>query len=141
MWWLLKTLVAFLLMAVFVMFLVQNNELVSLWPFSGMEWFPWDKVGTSVIYFVLFCLGYFSGRVSAWSAYAPLRAAFRKQKRENKVLSKEHEKLNHEHERLNIERDKLNQQITTLQEKSDKVSGFSLNKKIKGWFGKPSSED
>lgn len=141
MWWLLKTLVAFLLMAVFVMFLVQNNELVSLWPFSGMEWFPWDKVGTSVIYFVLFCLGYFSGRVSAWSAYAPLRAAFRKQKRENKVLSKEHEKLNHEHEKLNLERDKLNQQITTLQEKSDKVSDFSLNKKIKGWFGKPSSED
>jgi len=137
MWWLLKTLIAFLLMALFVVFLVQNNELVSLWPFSGMDWFPWEKIGTSVIYFVLFCLGYFAGRLSAWSAYAPLRVAFRKQKKENKALYKEHEKLNHEHE-------KLNQQITTLQEeaeKSDKAGGFSLNKKIKGWFAKSSSED
>ena len=137
MWWLLKTLIAFLLMALFVVFLVQNNELVSLWPFSGMDWFPWEKVGTSVIYFVLFCLGYFSGRLSAWSAYSPLRVAFRKQKKENKALYKEQEKLNHEHE-------KLNQQITTLQEeaeRSDKAGKFSLNKKIKGWFAKSSSED
>lgn len=137
MWWLFKTLVTFLFMAFFVVFLVQNNEIVPLWPFTGMEWFPVEKVGTSVIYFVLFCLGYFFGRLSAWSAYAPLRAMLRKQKKENKVLSKEHEKLNHEHE-------KLNQQYTTLQEeadKADKAHRFSLNKKIKGWFAKPSAED
>lgn len=75
--------------------------------------------------------------MSAWSAYAPLRATLRKQKKANKALSKEHEKLNHEHE-------KLNQQISTLQEEAEKAErkdGFSLNQKIKGWFSKPSAED
>lgn len=137
MWWLLKTLIAFLLMIFFVVFLVQNNEIVPLWPLTNMEWFPVEKVGTSVVYFVLFCLGYLAGRFSAWSAYAPIRTMLRKQKKENKVLSKEHEKLNHEHE-------KLNQQYTTLQEENEKVEKahrFSLSKKIKGWFSKPSVEE
>lgn len=137
MWWLLKTLIAFLLMIFFVVFLVQNNEIVPLWPLTNMEWFPVEKVGTSVVYFVLFCLGYLAGRFSAWSAYAPIRTMLRKQKKENKVLSKEHEKLNHEHE-------KLNQQYTTLQEENEKVEKahrFSLSKKIKGWFSKPSIEE
>lgn len=137
MWWLLKTLIAFLLMICFVVFLVQNNEIVPLWPLTNMDWFPVEKVGTSVVYFVLFCLGYLAGRFSAWSAYAPIRTMLRKQKKENKVLSKEHEKLNHEHE-------KLNQQYTTLQEeneKAEKAHRFSLSKKIKGWFSKPSVEE
>jgi cell division protein FtsB len=135
--WLLKILIAFPVLAFFVVFLVQNNELVTLWPFTGMDWFPVEKVGTSVVYFILFSLGWFIGRLSAWSAYAPLRATLRQQKKENKVLSKEHEKLNHEHE-------KLNQQYTNLQEEADKSgirSGFSLNKKIKGWFAGSSDED
>jgi cell division protein FtsB len=137
MWWLFKTLIAFLFLAFFVIFLVQNNELVSLWPLTGMDWFPVEKVGTSVVYFILLCLGYFFGRISAWSAYAPLRAMLRQQKKENKVLSKEHEKLNHEHE-------KLNQQYTNLQEEADKAeksNKFSLNKKIKRWFSKSSEEN
>ena len=136
MWWLLKTLIAFLFLAFFVIFLVQNNELVGLWPLTDMSWFPVEKVGTSVVYFVLLCLGYFFGRISAWSAYAPLRAMLRQQKKENKVLSKEHEKLNHEHE-------KLNQQYTNLQEEADRAdrnNKFSLNKKIKRWFSKSSEE-
>lgn len=134
MWWLLKTLVAFLFLALFVVFLVQNNELVSLWPLTNVGV---EKIGTSVVYFVLFCFGYFCGRFSAWSAYAPLRSMLRKQKKENKVLSKEHEKLNHEHE-------KLNQQYTTLQEETDKAEKAhksSFSKKIKGWFAKPSKEE
>ena len=133
----LKLLIVFLLFVLFVVFLLQNNELVPLWPLTGMDWFPVQEVGTSIVYFVLFCLGWFFGRISAWSAYAPLRTMLRKQKKENKVLSKEHEKLNHEHE-------KLNQQYTTLQEEADKVekaNKFSLNKKIKGWFSKGTPED
>lgn len=129
--WLLKILIMLPLLTAFVMFLVQNNELVALWPVPDL------KIAVSVVYFVLFCLGYFFGRLAAWSAYAPLRAKLRKQKKENKVLSKEHEKLNHEHE-------KLNQQITTLQEEADKAdrgNGFSLNKKIKGWFSKSTNEE
>lgn len=133
--WLLKWLIALPLLVFFVMFLTQNNELVPLWPLTDMESFPVQQVAVSVVYFVLFALGYFFGRLSAWSAYAPLRAALRKQKKENKVLSKEHEKLNHEHE-------KLNQQVATLQEEAEgQKSGFSLNKKIKGWFSKPSVAD
>lgn len=122
--WLLKVLIALPLLTAFVMFLVQNNEMVSLWPIPDLE------IAVSVVYFVLFCLGYFFGRLAAWSAYAPLRATLRKQKKENKVLSKEQEKLSH--------------QITTLQEEADKVekkSSFSLNKKIKGWFSRPAEED
>ncbi len=129
--WLLKILIMLPLLTAFVMFLVQNNELVALWPVPDL------KIAVSVVYFVLFCLGYFFGRLSAWSAYAPLRATLRQQKKQNKALSKEHEKLNHEHE-------KLNQQITTLQEeadKADKGTGFSLNRKIKGWFSKSANED
>ena len=129
--WLLKILIMLPLLTAFVMFLVQNNELVALWPIPDL------KIAVSVVYFVLFCLGYFCGRLSAWSAYAPLRAKLRKQKKENRVLSKEHEKLNHEHE-------KLNQQISTLQEEADRVergNGFSLNKKIKGWFSKPTNDE
>ncbi|MBR2274391.1 MAG: hypothetical protein IJ864_06180 [Alphaproteobacteria bacterium] len=135
--WLLKILIAFPLLAFLVVFLVQNNELVPLWPLTGAEWFPLEKVSTSIVYFLLFCLGWFMGRLSAWSAYAPLRSMLRKQKKENKVLSKEHEKLNHQHE-------KLNQQYTNLQEEAEKVEKahrFSLNKKIKGWFSKSTTED
>ncbi|MCM1324218.1 MAG: hypothetical protein NC218_08645 [Acetobacter sp.] len=133
--WLLKWLIALPLLMFFVMFLVQNNEIVPLWPLTDMEWVPVQAVGTSVVYFVLFCIGYLCGRIAAWSAYAPLRATLRRQKKENKVLSKEHEKLNQEHE-------KLNQQVASLQEEADThKSGFSLNKKIKGWFSKPSIED
>ena len=128
--WLIKI----LLMALFMVFLVQNNnDLVSVWPIPESSL----MVGVSVVYLAMFCLGYLYGRMSAWSAYAPLRATLRKQKKANKMLSKEHEKLNHEHE-------KLNQQISTLQEEADKAdrkNGFSLNQKIKGWFSKPSAED
>ena len=137
MWWLIKAIVTFLLLICFVIFLVQNNELVGLWPLTDFEWLPFEKISVSVVYFVLFCLGFLCGRFSAWSAYAPLRAMLRKQKKENKALSKEHEKLNHEHE-------KLNQQYTSLQEeaeKSDKAKGFSLNKKLGKWFGSSNSED
>ena len=132
-----KLLIVFSLFVLLVVFLLQNNELVQLWPFTAMDWFPVQKVSTSIVYFVLFCFGWFWGRIAAWAAYAPLRALLRKQKKENKVLSKEHEKLNHEHE-------KLNQQYTNLQEeaeKADKVNRFSLNKKIKGWFSKDTIDD
>ena len=129
--WLLKILISLPLLTLFVMFLVQNNELVALWPIPDLE------IAVSVVYFVLFCLGYVFGRLAAWSAYAPLRTKLKKQKKEHKILSKEHEKLNHEHE-------KLNQQMTTLQEEVDNEASkvtFSLNKKIKSWFAKPSAED
>ncbi len=124
--WLIKI----LLMALFFVFLVQNNEMVNVWPI------PKDNltVAVSVVYLVLFCVGYLCGRLSAWAAYAPLRATVRKQKKENKLLSKEHEKLNQEHE-------KLNQQISSLQEEAEKADRFSLNRKIKGWFSKPSVDD
>ena len=137
MWWFLKAIVTILLLACFVIFLVQNNELVGLWPITDLECFPFEKISVSIVYFVLFCLGFLCGRFSAWSAYAPVRAMLRQQKKENKALSKEHEKLNHEHE-------KLNQQIVSLQEeaeKNDKAKSFSLNKKIKGWFGSSSNEN
>ena len=129
--WLLKVLISLPLLTLFVMFLVQNNELVAVWPIPDIE------VAVSVVYFVLFGLGYLFGRIASWSAYAPLRANLRKQKKENKQLSKEHEKLNNEHE-------KLNQQVTSLQEEREKQggeSGFSLNKKIKGWFSQPSNDE
>ena len=45
---------------------------------------------------------------------------------------------------LSLASGKLNQQITSLQEeaeKNEKANGFSLNRKIKGWFSKPSVED
>lgn len=129
--WLIKVIISLPLLGACVLFLVQNNELVDLWPFYGL------KIAVSVVYFVLFCLGYLCGRVAAWSAYAPLRAKLKKQKKANKMLSKEHEKLNNEHE-------KLNQQFSSLQEeviKVDRNNGFSLNKKIKGWFSKPSLDD
>ena len=127
--WILKILIAFPLLGFFIVFLIQNNEIVPLWPLTNMEWFPVERVGTSIVYFVLFCLGYFFGRLSAWSAYAPLRSLLRQQKKENKVLSKEHAKLNHEHE-------VLNQQITSLQEaeKQAKAARPTLAQKIKAWF-------
>ena len=127
--WLLKLLITLPLLTLFVLFLVQNNEMVALWPVPDLE------IAVSVVYFVLFCLGYVFGRISGWSAYAPVRAKLKEQKKENKLLSKEKVKLNTEHE-------KLNHQITTLKEevvKSDK--GFSLNKKIKGWFSKSSDDE
>ena len=75
------------------------------------------------------------GRIAAWSAYAPLRSKVRQQRKEHKILSKEHEKLN-------LERDKLNQQVSSLQDEvGGKNTGFSLNKKIKGWFSHPSADD
>lgn len=127
--WILKLLIAFPLLAFFIVFLVQNNEIVPLWPLTNMEWFPVERVGTSIVYFVLFCLGYFFGRLSAWSAYAPVRSLLRQQKKENKVLSKEHAKLNHEHE-------VLNQQITSLQEaeKQARANAPKLGQRIKNWF-------
>lgn len=127
--WILKILIAFPLLGFFIVFLIQNNEIVPLWPLTNMEWFPVERVGTSIVYFVLFCLGYFCGRLSAWSAYAPIRSLVRQQKKENKVLSKEHAKLNHEHE-------VLNQQITSLQEaeKQAKAARPTFGQKIKGWF-------
>jgi cell division protein FtsB len=127
--WFLKFLIALPLLGFFIVFLVQNNEIVSLWPFTDMEWFGVERVGTSIVYFVLFCLGYFCGRLSAWSAYAPLRALLRQQKKENKVLSKEHAKLNHEHEILN-------QQVSSLQEaeRQAKAARPSFGNKIKRWF-------
>jgi len=129
--WLIKIIA----MALFLVFLVQNNsELVAVWPIPADDL----MVGVSVVYLVLFCLGYFYGRLSAWSSYAPLRAKLKQQKKENKQLSKEHEKLSQEHV-------KLNQQITSLQEEAEKGEsrgeGFSLNQKIKGWFSKPAAED
>ncbi len=128
--WLIKV----LLLAFFLVFLVQNNtELVGLWPIPESTF----MVGVSVVYLALFFFGYLCGRISAWSAYAPLRAQLRKQKKENKVLTKEHEKLNVEHE-------KLNHQITSLQEEADRAeraNGFSLNQKIKKFFSRPSLED
>ena len=128
--WLLKVLISLPLLTLFVMFLVQNNELVALWPIPDL------KIAVSIVYFVLFGLGYLCGRLAAWSAYAPVRATIRKQKKENKQLTKEHEKLNHEH-------DKLNQQVNSLQEEVDKKGGsvFSLNKKIKGWFSHPLNDE
>ncbi len=135
--WLLKTLIVLPLLVLVGIFLLQNNEIVTLWPF------PDSNVSLSVVYFMLLCLGYLFGRYAAWSAYAPLRAQLRKQKKENKILAKERERLNTEHEKLSFEREKLNQQIASMQEETSDVSksGFSLNKKIKGWFSKPSIED
>jgi uncharacterized membrane protein YciS (DUF1049 family) len=128
--WLLKVLISLPLLTLFVMFLVQNNELVALWPIPDL------KIAVSIVYFVLFGLGYLCGRLVAWSQYAPVRATIRRQKKENKQLTKEHEKLNHEH-------DKLNQQVSSLQEEVEKKggSGFSLNKKIKGWFSHPLNDE
>ena len=129
--WLLKVLISLPLLTMFVMFLVQNNELVALWPIPDL------KIAVSVVYFVLFGLGYIFGRLAAWSAYAPLRLKLKQQKKEHKILSKENEKLNIKHE-------KLNQQVTSLQEGLDSDGSkkfFSLNKKIKNWFAKPSAED
>ena len=130
--WLLKVLVSIPLLTLFVVFLVQNNELVALWPIPDLE------IAVSVVYFVLFCLGYLIGRLVAWMQYAPVRATIRQQKKQNKQLTKEHQ-------RLNIEHEKLNQQVSSLQEevdsKSDKKLSFSLNKKIKGWFSHPSVDD
>lgn len=125
--WLVKV----LLLALFLVFLVQNNnDLVAVWPIPESSL----VVGVSVVYLAMFFIGYFYGRFSAWVAYSPVRSMLKKQKKENKLLSKEHEKLSHEHE-------KLNQQMTTLQNETEKgeqkKSFFSLNKKIKGWFSKP----
>ena len=129
--WLLKVLISLPLLTMFVMFLVQNNELVALWPIPDL------KIAVSVVYFVLFWLGYIFGRLVAWSAYAPLRVKLKQQKKEHKILSKENEKLNIKHE-------KLNQQVTFLQEGFENAGNkkfFSLDKKIKSWFAKPSAED
>ena len=130
--WLLKVLISLPLLTLFVMFLVQNNELVALWPIPDL------KIAVSIVYFVLFGLGYLCGRMAAWSAYAPLRSMVRKQRKEHKQLSKEHEKLN-------LERDKLNQQVNSLQveveERGGKNTVSSLNKKIKGWFSHPTQGD
>ena len=129
--WLLKVLISLPVLTMFVMFLVQNNEFVALWPFPDLQ------IAVSVVYFVLFCLGYLCGRLAAWSSYAPLRSMIRKQRKENKLLSKEHEKLNLEHE-------KLNQQVVLLQDevdnKNEKNTSFSLNEKIKGWFSHPETD-
>ena len=65
--WLLKVLISLPLLTLFVMFLVQNNELVALWPIPDL------KIAVSIVYFVLFGLGYLCGRLAAWSAYAPVR--------------------------------------------------------------------
>ncbi len=131
-------LVKILLFALFLVFLVQNNtELVGIWPISDASSESTMMVGVSVVYLIMFFLGYFCGRFSAWSAYAPLRMQLRRQKKENKVLSKEHEKLNIEHE-------KLNHQFSSLQvetEKNENKRGFSFNQKIKKFFSKPSLED
>ena len=63
--WLIKI----LLMALFLVFLVQNNnDLVSVWPIPESSL----MVGVSVVYLAMFCLGYLYGRMSAWSAYEKL---------------------------------------------------------------------
>ena len=128
--WLLRVIILLPLLFVFVMFLIQNNELVTVWPIPDL------KINVGIVYFLLMCLGYFFGRLCAWRADAPLRAKLKKQQKENKVLFKEHEKLNQQHE-------KLNQQFTTLQEEAEKSEkgGFSLNKKIQSWFSRPSQDD
>lgn len=129
--WLIKI----LLMALFLVFLVQNNnDLVSVWPIPESSLMVWrERLSIWQCSVWAICTGVC--RHGRLMRRLGLRSESRK--KQIKMLSKEHEKLNHEHE-------KLNQQISTLQEEADKAdrkNGFSLNQKIKGWFSKPSAED
>ncbi len=125
--WLLKVLISLPILTGFVLFLVQNNELVKLWPVDGLQ------IAVSVVYFVLFVLGYIIGRISAWCAYSPLRAKIKSSKKENKALSKEHHKLNKEHE-------KLNQKINLIHEEEIK-NHTSFKMKVQNWFKRPAEDN
>lgn len=125
-----KMLIGIPLLVVILIFAFVNNDLAnfSLWPF-GLE----ITVSLSVAIVFLIFLGFVIGGFFSWLSYAPVRKALRKQKKQNKRLSKEQQKMLKEMEGLH-------ENLASLKELEDKMPKPSLGEKFKGMF-RPAKKD
>lgn len=92
-----KWLIGLPLLLVILIFAFVNNDLATfnLWPFY-IE--ITVSLSVAIVFFIVF--GFFFGHLYSWMSYAPVRKALRKQKKQNKKLSKEQLKLVKEMEGL-----------------------------------------
>lgn len=92
-----KMLIGLPVVAILLVFAFVNNDLAtfSLWPFNIQVTV---SLSVAVLFFV--ALGFVLGSFFSWLSYAPIRASLRRQKKQNKQLSKEQQKLVKEMEAL-----------------------------------------
>ena len=85
-----KTLIGLPVLIIILIFAFVNNDLAtfSLWPLSIEV-----TVSLSVAVIFLVVLGFLLGSFFSWLSYAPLRKDLRKQKKQNKKLSKQQQVL------------------------------------------------
>lgn len=118
------------LVIVVIIFAVINNDFATF----NLKPFNLDiTVSLSVLILVLFFTGYLLGRLDSFVANAPLRAALREQKKNNKALSKEHEKLNEKFSNLqeNLENMKHQEEKAPAVPFKERLSNFFSFKKDK----------
>ncbi len=120
-----KLLIGLPLLVALLVFAFVNNDFVTInfWPFY-LEM----TVALSVVVVFFAAAGFLVGSFFAWLSYAPVRAALRDQKRQNKKLSKEQEKLVKEVEGLH-------ENIAVLKEHEPPAPPTSLAQKMKNMFG------
>lgn len=126
-----KMLIGIPLLVVILVFAFVNNDLAnfSLWPF-GLE----ITVSLSVAIVFLIFIGFVIGSFFSWLSNAPVRKALRKQKKQNKRLSKEQQKMLKEMEGLH-------ENLASFKELEDKMPKPSLADKFKGLFGSAKKDD
>lgn len=125
-----KLLIGIPVIVVLLVFAFVNNDLAtfSLWPFSVEITV---SLSVAVLFFVV--LGYILGSLFAWLSYAPVRASLRRQKKQNKKLSKEQQNLVKEMEVLQKNLDELKE----FEEQQPKPG---LGERIRGMFASSKTE-
>ena len=129
-----KMLIGLPVVIVILIFAFVNNDLVefNFWPF-----YIEITVSQSVAIVILVLLGFLLGKLDSWLSYSPLRAALRREKKENKKLNKAHLKLT---EQVSD----LQDNIVNLQEEKKAVEASlpkpSFSEKVKNLFRKDKSE-
>ena len=85
-----KALIRLVILAVVIIFAFVNNDFANfnLWPFY-IE--VTVSLSVAIVFFVAF--GFIWGKFDSWMGYAPVRSQLRRQKKQNKKLSKEQQKL------------------------------------------------
>lgn len=119
-----KVLIGLPVIAVLLVFAFVNNDLAtfSLWPFNIQVTV---SLSVAVLFFV--ALGFILGSVFSWLSYAPVRASLRRQKKQNKQLSKEQQKLVKEIE-------VLQENLDNLKEVEAALPKPGLGERLKGVF-------
>lgn len=119
-----RMLLGLLVIVVVGVFAFVNNDLATfnLWPFY-LE--ITVSLSVAIVFFIVF--GFILGKFFSWMAYAPVRKALRKQKKQNKKLSKEQQKLVKEMEGLH-------ENLETFKEKEAKMPKPPFKERLKNLF-------